>query len=119
MIQLVKMSKLIAQLLAGIATLKLAHVYIPGVLFEGSTEMLIFAGLTLGVLNFFIKPILKIITLPLQILTLGLFSFIINIAIVYVVDLAFPELTFDGFWPLAFFIALLWLVNLLLTSILD
>jgi putative membrane protein len=113
------MSKLIAQLGAGIITLRLAHLYLPGVFFEGDLAALITAGLFLGVLNFFIKPILKIITLPLQILTLGLFSFIINIVIVYLVDLAFYELIFEGFWPLTSFIVLLWLINLFLSSILE
>ena len=113
------MTKLIVQLLAGVVTLRIAQLYLSGVHFEGSMEMLIFAGVVLGVLNFFVKPILKIITLPLRILTLGLFSFIINIAIVYFVDLAFYELIFEGFWSLAYFIVLLWLVNLILSLLLE
>jgi len=113
------MSKLIAQLLGGVITLRLAQLYLSGVYFEGDVETLVFAGIILGLLNFFIKPILKIITLPLRILTLGLFSFIINIAIVYFVDLAFYELIFEGFWPLTAFIVLLWLVNLGLSIVLE
>jgi putative membrane protein len=113
------MSKLIAQIIAGIFTLRLAHLFLPGVLFEGDLTALIVAGLFLGLLNFFIKPVLKLLTLPLQILTLGLFSFIINIVIVYLLDLAFYELIFNGFWPMASFVVLLWLINLLLSSILD
>ncbi len=113
------MTQLIAQLLAGIVTLQLAYSYLPGVHFEGSFEMLLFAGGVLGFLNFFVKPILKIITLPLRILTLGLFSFIINIVIVYFVDLAFYELIFEGFWPLVWFIVLLWIVNLILSLLLN
>jgi len=99
--------------------LRLAQLFLPGVYFEGDLETIILAGSILGFLNFFIKPILKIITLPLQILTLGLFSFIINIAIVYFLDLAFYELVFEGFWPLAGFVVLLWLVNLVLSSLLE
>lgn len=113
------MTKLILQIIASIITLRLAHFYLPGVTFEGSFQALLLAGTALGLLNFFIKPLLVIITFPLQILTLGLFSFIINIAIVYFVDLAFYELTFEGFWPLALFIVLLWLINLILSVIFN
>ncbi len=119
LIQLTKMTKLIIQILAGIITLRLAHFYLPGAYFEGSIQALVLAGMTLGVLNFFVKPILILITLPLQVLTLGLFSFIINIAIVYFVDLAFYELVFEGFWPLALFIVSLWLINLILSTIFN
>lgn len=113
------MTKLIVQLLAAIVTLRLAHLYLPGAYFEGEPEVLILAGSLLGLLNFFVKPVLKFITLPLRILTLGLFSFIINIVIVYFVDLAFYELVFEGFWPLANFIVLLWVVNLVLSLLLE
>ena len=116
---MVKMTKLIGQLLGGIATLRLADLYMSGIYFDGDIETLIFAGLMLGFLNFFIKPILKIITLPLRILTLGLFSFIINIAIVYFIDLAFYELIFEGLGPLIGFIILLWLVNMIFSLILE
>ncbi len=113
------MTKLIAQILASIIALRLAQLYMSGIQFKGNVEILIFAGAVLGLLNFFVKPILKAITLPLRILTLGFFSFIINIVIVYFVDLAFYELVFEGFWPMAWFIVLLWFLNLILYSILN
>lgn len=113
------MTKLIAQILASIIALRLAQLYMSGIQFKGNVEILIFAGAVLGLLNFFVKPILKAITLPLRILTLGFFSFIINIVIVYFVYLAFYELVFEGFWPMAWFIVLLWFLNLILYSILN
>ncbi len=113
------MNKFLIQVIASIATIWIASSYFSGINFYGEIEVLILAGFVLGFLNFFIKPILKILTFPLQLLTLGLFSFIINIAIVYLVDLAFYELIFDGFWPLTLFIVLLWLVNLILLSLLK
>jgi len=113
------MIKFFAQIIASIATLFVAHHYLPGVLFKGDFSTLLVAGTTLGFLNFFIKPLLKIITLPLRILTFGLFSLIINIAIVYLVDLAFYELIFEGFYPLILFTILLWGINLILYSFLK
>ncbi len=114
-----KMTKFITQIAAGIATLKIAHLYISGISFTGGWETFVLAGFTLGFLNFFIKPILKIITLPLRILTLGFFSLIINIVIVYFVDLAFYELQFERLSFMVVFIVLLWLINLILSSFLN
>jgi len=113
------MINLLIKIVAGMVTLMVADLYLPGVRFQGDFFMIAYVGSVIGVLNFFVKPILKIITLPLRILTLGAFSLIINIAIVYFVDLAFYELVFESFWPLFFFIVLLWLVNLFLSIILD
>lgn len=51
-----------------------------------STKSLILLTIILGLLNFFVKPIIKILTLPANILTLGLFSFVIN---AFVLKMAF------------------------------
>ncbi len=83
----------------------------PGVTFSGDFKYLIMAGALLGLLNFFVKPILKLITLPLRILTLGLFSLIINMLLVMAVDILFVELTIQGIVPLFETTAILWLVS--------
>lgn len=54
-----------------------ASMLIPGIRVDSLSTALIAAGI-LGLINIFIKPVLIILTLPLNILTLGLFSFIIN-----------------------------------------
>jgi len=94
------MTKLIFQIVGGILGLWLAIKFVPGVEFNGEIKYLIFAGIFLGLINFFLKPILKFITFPLRILTFGLFSLIINMLIVWTVDLFFPELTIQGIVPL-------------------
>lgn len=84
------------QIVAGIAGMWLAIMYVPGVeLFEGENwQTLVLAGVILGLINFFIKPILKVITLPLRIVTFGLFGLIINILMIWMVSFIFPELIF-------------------------
>ena len=94
------MTKLIFQIIGGILSLWLAIKFVPGVEFSGEIKYLIFAGIFLGLINFFLKPILKFITFPLRILTFGLFSLIINMLIVWTVDVFFPELTIQGIVPL-------------------
>jgi putative membrane protein len=52
---------------------------VPGIAFNGNWKWLILAGAVLGFVNFFIKPIVKIISLPLIWVSLGLFTIVINI----------------------------------------
>jgi putative membrane protein len=49
----------------------------------GNFESLAFAGLALGFLNAFVRPILTFLTLPVTILSLGLFLFVLNLAMVF------------------------------------
>ena len=105
------MTKLIFQVIGGILSFWLAVKFVPGVEFVGEIKYLIMAGAFLGLINFFIKPIIKAITFPLRILTLGLFSFIINMAIIWFVDIIFPELIIRGLVPLFWTALIVWLVS--------
>jgi len=103
--------KIFWKILAPILGLFLAVKFVPGVkvtLIPGKSvylgfhfthqwQMIIFLGLILGFFNIFLKPILNLISLPLRILTLGLFSLILNLAFLWILDLIFPELKFANF----------------------
>ncbi len=99
-----RMRKIFYHLILGILALYLATILVPGVSIESPSEQflktLILAGLVLGLINFFLKPIVKLITFPLRILTLGFFSLIINMLMVWLIDILFPQLVILGFWPL-------------------
>ena len=82
--------------------------FVPDVAFTGDWKLLLFAGFILGLINFFIKPILKLVTLPLRILTLGLFSLVINMAMVWLVDIFFTELIITGVVPLFWTSLIIW-----------
>lgn len=58
--------------------------------------------LTLGLINYIIRPILQFISFPLNILTLGIFGLVLNIGIIYLLDKAFTGLQIQGFWPLLY-----------------
>jgi len=87
-------------MIAGVASFWLADKYVPGVDFTGELKYLIMAGAILGLINYFVKPLLRIITFPLRVLTLGIFSWIINMVIIWAVDILFPELVIAGLIPL-------------------
>ena len=76
----------------------LAAYLIPGFVVSGFYTALIVA-LILGVLNITIKPILVLLTLPLNLLTLGLFSFVINAALLLFIASFVEGFTVTGFVP--------------------
>ena len=108
------MKKLFLQIITGIIAIWLATKFVKGVEFTGHIKIILLAGAILGLLNFFIKPILKIITLPLKILTFGLFSIVINMGIIWAVSLIFPELKFNGIFPLFWTTFLAWGLSLII-----
>jgi putative membrane protein len=92
------------QILAGILGLYLAAEFLSGVEFHGSIKTFLLAGVALGLLNFFIKPILNLFLFPLRLLTFGLIGLVINIGIVFFVAyILFPgNFKISGFLPLLF-----------------
>ena len=77
-------------------------------------QILFLVGGILGLINFFIKPILDKITLPLKILTLGLFSLILNMVIIKFLDILFLEFKILGLIPLFWTTVIVWLINFFL-----
>jgi len=78
-----------------------------------------FSAAILGILNAFFRPILFIITLPINILTLGLFTFVLNAILLLIVAGVIPGLEISGFWSALFGSLLISLVSWLLTSFIN
>ena len=74
---------------------------VPGIQYQGWPAIVITA-LLLGIFNAFFKPVLFLLTLPLQIFTLGLFTLVINAMLLLFADLFVTSFYVAGFWP-AFF----------------
>ncbi len=108
------MLKLLLTIISGLLGLWLADFLIAGVEFAGPWKTLVLAGLILGLINFFIKPILKLITLPLRFLTLGLFGLLINVGVIWAIDIIFAELTINGVIPLLWTTLIVWGLGVLL-----
>ncbi len=71
----------------------------------------IIAAVVLGALNLFIRPIIFFFTLPITILTLGLFSFVIDALLVLLAASVVPGFLIAGFLPALFFAVVLVVVN--------
>ncbi len=74
----------------------------------------IILAVVLAVLNALLKPILIILTLPITVITLGLFLFVINAAIILLADKFIDGFTVDGFWWALLFSLLLSIVTAVL-----
>jgi putative membrane protein len=99
------MALLINWLISALAVLSVAYI-LPGVNVDSFTTALVVA-LVLGIVNAILKPILVILTLPITILTLGLFTFVINALLIMLTSKLVPGFMVDGFlWALIFSVAL-------------
>ena len=88
----------------------LAVAYIlPGVSVDGYMAAFV-AGLAIVIVNTIIKPILVILTLPIEIITLGLFTLVINAALIMLAAYVVPGFGVDGFWT-AFLFGLIFSVT--------
>jgi putative membrane protein len=73
----------------------------------------------LGIANTIVKPLLAILTLPLIIVTLGLFYLLINIAMVALAEWIAPNFSIDGFWTYVGVVFVVWVVNWIAGQILG
>lgn len=93
------MLRLIVQvLLNGIGILIAARI-VPGMDYSGGIWYLLLTGIVIGLLNLLVKPLVTLLSLPLVIVTLGLFFIVINGLMVYIAAFLLDGLTVDGCFP--------------------
>ncbi|WP_310540643.1 phage holin family protein [Phenylobacterium sp.] len=92
------MSRFLARVLIAALGLWLAAVVLAGVSYSGWLDLLL-AALLLGLVNAIVRPIVFLLTLPLTILTLGLFLLVVNAAMIGLVALLLPGFTISGLIP--------------------
>ena len=99
------MKRFLSQVIAATAGLWIATLFISGVAVRpypdsnffgialtAQWQIFLFLGIILGLINYFVKPLLKTIVLPMETITAGLFSFVIGTLLILVLDLIFDEL---------------------------
>jgi putative membrane protein len=98
--------------IANIAALAVANWLFSGVSIDGWG--LLVGAAVLAIANTIVKPILTLLTLPLVIITLGLFLFVINVAMLALAEWIAPDFSIDGFWTYVGATIVVWLVNYVL-----
>jgi len=102
-------------LLSGLAVLLAAYL-LPGVHVEHYGYALLVA-LVLAIVNWIVKPILIVLTIPITVFTLGLFLLVINALMIMLVDTLVPGFSVDGFWWALAFSLILSLFNSLFSDL--
>ena len=110
--------KLLLRWFINAATLLLIALYVPGIEISGWYTAFI-TILVLGLVNAVIRPVLFVLTLPINILTLGLFTFVINALLFWFVSSFIDGFVVSGFWPALIGAFLLTLVSWLAGSLLK
>ena len=121
---------LFLQIVSGILGIYLADRFLAGVDFTGPlfllpkkladlsafSRTLVFVGIVLGFLNFAVKPLLNKVSLPLRIITLNLFSLIIAMFLIWLIDVFSPELVIKGIKPLFWTTVIIFLISFFLSK---
>jgi len=102
--------RFLIQLIVSTLAVMIAAYIVPGVVVDSYFTALVVAVM-LGLVNSLIRPILLILTLPITLLTMGLFALVINTLMVILVDLLVPGFEVNGFLTALLFSILLSLIN--------
>lgn len=97
--------------------LYLSILVFPGMVYDGTIRTLILAAITLTLLNKIVKPIIKLLLLPINLLTLGLFGWVVHVATLFILTqiisgfaikaFYFPGINVQGFAAPAFAVSVL------------
>lgn len=115
------MGYLLIRLIINAVALWVATRLVPGISAEGNIVTLLVVALIFGSVNAFIRPLLSILTCPLQILTLGLFTLVVNALMLWLTGFIATQLglgfTVDGFLPALLGGIIVTVVSIILTMV--
>lgn len=110
--------RLLVRWLLSAGALMLVAFYIPGISITNFYAAIV-AALVLGLINALIKPVIIILTLPFNILTLGLFTLLINTACFWLASTVVKGFGVAGFWPAFWGAFAMWIINWFIGSLLK
>jgi putative membrane protein len=111
------MIRLILRYIAVAAAIVVVVAYVPGIGMHGGWMTLALVAALWSAIITVIKPILNILTLPVSFLTLGLSSFVLNVALFWVMTLIIPQFTIAGIIPAVVGSFVLTLLSWVITSL--
>ncbi len=112
------MTHLLIRLLVLVFSLLLVARVVPGVELNDLTTA-VFVAIVLGLLNATVRPVLVLLTLPVTILTLGLFIFVLNALMFWLTSMLVPGFSVDGFLPAFLGSLLLSLISILVNRLIH
>ncbi len=109
--------KMILRFLGTAAAVYLTVYLVPGITISGGWTTTLLVALVWSVITMVIRPVLSILTLPITIITLGLFAFILNAVLFWAMTLIVPGFEVAGFLPALIGAVVLSIINWLISKI--
>lgn len=97
--------------------LALAGQFFSGIQYQDKLRVLIVASLIFGLVNALIRPLVVILSLPAIVLTLGLFTLVINTAMLYLTSAVYKPFQVTTIWSAVGAVIVVWLVNYIMVSL--
>jgi uncharacterized membrane protein YvlD (DUF360 family) len=126
MLYLLKM-KLISQIVSATLGLQLATMFVSGVVIKiyptsnffgfpltAQWHLLIILGVVLGLLNYFLEPLLETLSLPLKMVSLGLFTIVIDMGLIWLLDIMFDELYISSILSILYIALIILAINIII-----
>ena len=110
------MVSFLIRILGNSLALYAATYLVPGFVINGGIKEYLLAGVLLGVLNLTIKPVLKLVSMPLIILTLGLWTIVINALMLWTVDYVFDFVLIQDLMALVWAVIVISIVNIFISA---
>jgi putative membrane protein len=111
--------ELLARFVGNLAALWVASELFDQMTYGDSFWVLVLAALVFTIVNWIVKPVVAILSIPLIIVTLGVAYFFVNVLMLLVTDWVVPEFEAGGFWTVVGATIVIWLVNLVIGALLH
>lgn len=108
--------KFLLRLVILAATIFLISYLFPGLINVDSPMTALVVALVLAIINAFIRPVVLILTLPINIISLGLFTFVVNAFMLILASKIVPGFTINSFWTAILASLLISIVNTFISS---
>jgi putative membrane protein len=109
----------LARFVGNLAALWVASELFDAMTYGDSFWVLVAAAVVFTIVNWIVKPVVAILSIPLIILTLGIAYFFVNVLMLLVTDWIVPDFEAGGFWTVVGATIVIWLVNLVIAAFLH
>jgi putative membrane protein len=116
---MVFLRRLVIMWLFNILALWVAEKLVDGISFSGDFGVIVVAGLVFALVNMILKPVVKLLAIPLILLTLGIALFFINILMLYITDWLVSGFKITHFGAAVWATIVIWGVNWILQIVFD
>lgn len=96
-----------------------AAALLTGVDYGNRLAVLVWAALIFSLVNAAIRPLVVVLALPAIILSLGLFIFVVNALMLYLVTVLYPDFSVSSFGQAILAVVIIWIVNYVMSALID